>query len=162
AEGAGGEGAAGQERDMGQGGVAVEDLDEEPVDDGRRSQQAGVAPGVSGGAAGGQDDVVAEPGGEVLSQGAEGGRNPSMHRGASRAMVSGKNTMVPGGPRHLKSQVCLELAGLTPFSPVPVSEPPIRRNSEILERDPWPVRAGRFWSGMGLGERPQQPSKCVL
>src|SRR6516225_7103655 len=75
AEGAGGEGAAGQKRDMGQGGVAVEDLDEEPVNDRRRGQEAGVAPGVSGSAAGGADDVVAEPGGEVLSERAEGVRN---------------------------------------------------------------------------------------
>ena len=37
AEGGGGEGAAGQERDVGQCGIAMEDLDEEPVDDGRRS-----------------------------------------------------------------------------------------------------------------------------
>src|SRR5262249_20595359 len=102
AEGGGAEGAAGQERDMGQGGVAVEDLDEEPVDDGRRGQQAGVAPGMSGGAAGGVDDVVTEPGSEVLPEPAEGGRNPAMHRGASCTMVSGKNTMVRGGPGHLK------------------------------------------------------------
>jgi hypothetical protein len=38
AEGGVAEGPAGQERDMGQGGVAVEDLDEEPVDVGRRGQ----------------------------------------------------------------------------------------------------------------------------
>ena len=87
---------------MSQRGVAVEDLDEEPVDDGRRGQEAGVAPGVSGGATGGEDDVVAEPGGEVLSQRVEEGRDPVMHRGASCAMVSGKNTMVHGGPGHLK------------------------------------------------------------
>jgi hypothetical protein len=34
-------------------------------------------------------------------------------------MVMGKNAMVPGGPGHLKSQVCLELVGLTPFPSVP-------------------------------------------
>ena len=49
AEGGGAEGTAGQEGDMGQGGVAVEDLDEEPVDDGGRGQERGVAPGVAGG-----------------------------------------------------------------------------------------------------------------
>ena len=87
AEGGGGEGAAGQQRDVGQGGVAVEDLDEEPVDDGRRGQEAAIGPGVAGGAAGGVDDVAAELGGEVLSEGVEGGRNPSMHRGASCPMV---------------------------------------------------------------------------
>jgi hypothetical protein len=47
---------------------------------------------MSGGAAGGEDDVVTEPGGEVLPEPAEGGRNPAMPRGASCAMVSGKNT----------------------------------------------------------------------
>ena len=45
---------------------------------------------MSGGAAGGVDDVVAEPGGEVLSQRVEDARNPSMHRGASCAMVGEK------------------------------------------------------------------------
>ena len=103
AEGGGGEGAAGQQRDVGQGGVAVEDLDEEPVDDGRRGQEAARAPGVSGGAAGGVDEVVPELGGEVLSEGVEGGRNPAMHRGASCAMVVGKNTMVHGGSVFLKT-----------------------------------------------------------
>jgi uncharacterized protein (TIGR03118 family) len=34
-------------------------------------------------------------------------------------MVMGKNAMVPGGPGHLKSQVCLELVGLTPFTSAP-------------------------------------------
>ena len=43
AEGGRGEGAAGQQRDVGQGGVAVEDLDEEPVDDGRRGQEAAIS-----------------------------------------------------------------------------------------------------------------------
>jgi hypothetical protein len=57
---------------------------------------------MSGGAAGGADDVVTEPGGQVLPEPAEGGSNPAMHRGASGAMVSGKNTMVRGGPGHLK------------------------------------------------------------
>src|SRR5271157_1426631 len=33
-----------QQGDMGQGGVAVEDLNEEPVDDGRRSQETAIAP----------------------------------------------------------------------------------------------------------------------
>jgi hypothetical protein len=58
---------------------------------------------MSGGAAGGEDDIVAELGGEVLSERGEGGRNPAMHRGASCAMVLGKNTMVHGGPGHLKA-----------------------------------------------------------
>src|SRR5208337_5254725 len=44
AEGAAGEGAASQQGDMCQGGVAVEDLNEEPVDDGRRSQETAIAP----------------------------------------------------------------------------------------------------------------------
>jgi hypothetical protein len=115
-EGGGGEGAAGQERDMGQGGVAVEDLDEEPVDDGRRCQEAGVTPGVSDGPAGGRDDVAAEPGGEVLSQGVEGGRNPAMHRGTSCAMVVVRRYHGARGPRSSQGLTLLELgAVLTPF-----------------------------------------------
>ena len=46
-EGGRGEGAASQQRDVGQGGVAVEDLNEEPVNDGRRSQEAAIRPGVA-------------------------------------------------------------------------------------------------------------------
>src|SRR5208337_4409563 len=46
-EGAGGEGAAGQQGDVGQGRVAVENLDEEPVDNGRWGQEATVAPRVA-------------------------------------------------------------------------------------------------------------------
>jgi len=107
AEGGGGEGATSQEGDVGQRGVAVEDLDEEPVDDSRRGEQGEGAPGVSGGAAGGVDDVGAEHGGEVLSERVEDGRNPSMHRGASCAKVLGKKPMVHGGPGHLKSLVPL-------------------------------------------------------
>ncbi len=44
AEGTVGEGAASHQGDVGQGGVAVEDLNEEPVDDGRRSQETAIAP----------------------------------------------------------------------------------------------------------------------
>jgi hypothetical protein len=56
---------------------------------------------VADGAAGGEDDIVAEAGGEVWSQGAEGVRNPVMHRGASSAMVGeeirpGSKTAFPG------------------------------------------------------------------
>ena len=65
------------------------------------------APGVSGGSAGGVDEVAAELGGEVLSEGVERGRNPAMHRGASCAMVVVRNTMVHGGPVFLKTRaVC--------------------------------------------------------
>ena len=66
AVGRGGEGPAGQQRDVGQGGVAVEDLDEEPVDDSRRRQEAAINPGVAGQTAGVVDDVAAKLGGEVL------------------------------------------------------------------------------------------------
>ena len=102
AEGAVGEGAAGHQRDVGQGGVAVEDLDEEPVDGGGRSQQTTGAPGVSDRQASGVDEVGAELDGEVLSQGTEGVRNPSMHRGVSWTRVSRKKTMVRGGSVFLK------------------------------------------------------------
>ena len=102
AEGAGGEGAAGQQGDVGQGRVAVENLDEEPVDNGRWGQEATVAPRVACLAAGVVDEVATELGGEVLPEGVEGGRNPSMHRGASWTMVGQKNTIVHGGPAFLK------------------------------------------------------------
>ena len=78
AEGAGGEGAAGQQGDVGQGRVAVENLDEEPVDNGRWGQEATVAPRVACLAAGVVDEVATELGGEVLPEVVEGGRNPSM------------------------------------------------------------------------------------
>ena len=72
---------------MGQGRVAVENLDEKPVDNGRWGQEATVAPRVACLAAGVVDEVATELGGEVLPEGVEGGRNPSMHRGASWTMV---------------------------------------------------------------------------
>ena len=99
---AGGEGAAGQQGDVGQGRVAVENLDEEPVDNGRWGQEATVAPRVACLAAGVVNEVATELGGEVLPEGVEGGRNPSMHRGASWTMVGQKNTIVHGGPAFLK------------------------------------------------------------
>ena len=103
AEGGGREGSAGHQGDVGQGGVAVEDLDEEPVDDGRRGQEATIAPGMPGSSASRVDEVAAELGGEVLSEGVERGRNPAMHRGASCAVVVVRNTMVHGGPVLLKT-----------------------------------------------------------
>ena len=93
---------AGQQGDVGQGRVAVENLDEEPVDNGRWGQEATVAPRVACLAAGVVDEVATELGGEVLPEGVEGGRNPSMHRGASWTMVGQKNTIVHGGPAFLK------------------------------------------------------------
>src|SRR5271167_3922553 len=120
AKGGGGEGAAGQQRDVGQGGIAIENLDQEPVDDGRRGQQTARAPGVSGRAAGGVDEVVLKLGGNVLPESVESGRNPAMHRGASSAMVIGKNTMVHGGPDFLKTLGRLNLPVLMPFGSAPV------------------------------------------
>jgi hypothetical protein len=84
--------------DVGQGGIAVKDLDEEPVDDGRWGQEAAIAPGVSDGLAGRMDEIDAELGGEVLPDVVERGRNPAMHRGASCVMVVVRNTMMHGGP----------------------------------------------------------------
>ena len=71
-QGAGGEGAAGQQGDVGQGRVAVENLDEEPVDNGRSGQEATVAPQVASLAAGVVDEVATELGGEVLPEGVGG------------------------------------------------------------------------------------------
>src|SRR5208337_5459699 len=65
---------AGQQGDVGQGRVAVENLDEEPVDNGRWGQEATVAPRVACLAAGVVDEVATELGGEVLPEGVEGGR----------------------------------------------------------------------------------------
>jgi len=119
-------GAAGQQRDVGQGGVAIENLDQEPVDDGRRGQQTARAPRVSGRAAGGVDEVVLKLGGNVLPESVESGRNPAMHRGASCAMVIGKNTMVHGGSDFLKTLGRLYLpVVLMPFGNNPLYRIPI-------------------------------------
>ena len=67
-----GERAAGQERDVIQGGVAVEDLDEEPAEDGDGGQQA-VAPEVADAAAGVVDGARVEVGVEVLPDFSQGG-----------------------------------------------------------------------------------------
>jgi hypothetical protein len=62
-----GERAAGQERDVGQGGVAVQHLDDEPAEDGDGRQQA-VAPAVPGAAAGVVDGGHVEAGVEVPAE----------------------------------------------------------------------------------------------
>src|SRR5208283_3068769 len=119
AEGAGGEGAAGQQGDVGQGRVAVEHLDEEPVDNGRWSQEATVAPRVACLAAGVVDEVATELGGEVLPEGVEGGRNPSMHRGASCAKMV-ENYQDARWPRSAQGVMPLKvIAVLMPFKNVP-------------------------------------------
>jgi hypothetical protein len=74
--------ATGQERDVGQGGVAVEDLDDEPAEDGDGGQQA-VAPAVLGLAAGVVDGGLVETGVDVLPESSQGGIGPVMHLGAS-------------------------------------------------------------------------------
>ena len=137
-------------RDVGQGGVAVEDLDEEPVDDGRRGQEAGVTPGVSGGAAGGEDEVVAEPGGEVLSQGVEGGRNPAMHRGASCAMVVGEKTH--GARRPRSSQV----PGPPWFSGLNAIQ--LRPRFRLLTSRGHPNRPANATAVLGNGDR----KRCII
>lgn len=75
---------------MGQGGVAVEDLDDEPAEDGDGGQQA-VAPAMAGAAAGVMDGGLVEARGEVLPEAAQGGENPVVHRGASGTKVSFKH-----------------------------------------------------------------------
>ena len=113
AEGGSGEAAARHQRDMVQGGVAVEDLDEEPMDDGGRRQKGRSAPGVSGGAAGGVDDVAAELGGEVLSRSAL--RASRIRRCMAVPPVlceREKDTMVHGGAGYLKAKGRLGLHGL--------------------------------------------------
>src|SRR5271165_1368493 len=120
AEGAGGEGAAGQQGDVGQGRVAVEHLDEEPVDNGRWGQEATVAPRVACLAAGVVDEVATELGGEVLPEGVEGGRNPSMHRGAPGPRWGRKITMCTGVPLFPRDEAawgyrCLNAIRAFPF-----------------------------------------------
>src|SRR5262249_48915925 len=83
AEGRVGERAAGQERDVGQRGVAVEDLDDEPAEDGDGGQQA-VAPAVAGAAAGVVDGGLVEAGVEVPPESSQGGIDSVMHPRASR------------------------------------------------------------------------------
>jgi hypothetical protein len=72
--------AAGHQRDVGQGGVAVQHLDEEPAEDGDGSQQA-VAPAVADASAGVVDGGLVEAGGEVLPEATQGGEDPEVHRG---------------------------------------------------------------------------------
>lgn len=103
AEGGVAEGTPGQERDVSQGGVAMENLDEEPVDGRDRGQQGRVAPGVAGGQTGVANHVVAEGGGDVLPEPVEDGRNSSMHRRGLLCHGLWEKTMVHGGPCHLKT-----------------------------------------------------------
>ena len=76
---------------MGQGGIAVEDLDQEPVDDRGRSEEGVITPGVSGGEAGRLDEIRAEGAGDPLPKLIEDARNPSMHSEASCTMRVRKN-----------------------------------------------------------------------
>jgi hypothetical protein len=103
AEGRVGERAAGHQRDVVQGGVAVEDLDDEPAEDGDGGQEA-VAPAVPGVAAGVVDGGLVEAGGEILPERSQGGENPVLHRGASGMKVSFSSLNVTDGPSMLKSQ----------------------------------------------------------
>ena len=90
------------------------------MDDGGRCQKGQSAPGVSGGTAGGMDDVAAELGGEVLSQRIEGAVNPSMHGGASCAMRTGKkHHSAPKGHGYLKAKGRLGLHGLNAIRLIP-------------------------------------------
>jgi hypothetical protein len=82
AVGGAGEEPASKEGDVLEGGVAVQDLEGEPVDDGDGIQDA-CAPGVPRGPAGGSDGVGVETPSDVLPQPLDDGIKPSMHRGAS-------------------------------------------------------------------------------
>jgi hypothetical protein len=67
AESRGGEGPADQAGQVGQGGVAVQDLGEKQVDDGDGVQQA-VPPGVADGTANVEDGRAVEPAGDVVPE----------------------------------------------------------------------------------------------
>lgn len=80
-----GEGAAGQQADVGQRGIAVEDLHEQPMDDGVGGEQA-VPPGVSELAADLPDGTFIEVVGEVLPKPTQRVINTAMHPGVSCLM----------------------------------------------------------------------------
>ena len=62
------------------------------------------------------DEVAAELGGEALPEGVEGVRNPSMHRGTSRANKVVENYHDARGPRSAQGVMPLEvIAVLMPF-----------------------------------------------
>lgn len=80
-----GEGAVGPEADVLDRGVAVQDLPQEPVKDGRGRQATGP-PGVPDEATGVVNGVFVEPAGKVLPQIVQRDINASMHPRASCAM----------------------------------------------------------------------------
>ena len=59
---------------------------------------------MAGAAAGVVDGGLVEVGGGVLSDGAQRGENPVVHRGASGTKVSLSSTNVTDGPSMLKSR----------------------------------------------------------
>jgi len=94
---------------MFRGGVAVQDLDHEPGDDGGRVEDA-MAPGVPGLAARGSDRFGVKTAAAVLPQSLQEGIDPVMHQGASLCDGSSSNAVVPGGPLLLKSFARLNLS----------------------------------------------------
>ena len=83
AKGRGGEGSPGAEAEVLQGGVAGEDLVEEPVDEGHGGQES-RAPGVAEFSANGMDEVGVEVEVKVLPEGPQGVIKESMHRRSLR------------------------------------------------------------------------------
>ena len=98
-----GEDAAGLERDVCQGRVAMENLDDEPEDGGEGGQEGITAPAVVKFLAEAVDGGLVEVGIEVLLEPAQGGINPLTHGVASLLMDPLGSTMMPGGPPRLKS-----------------------------------------------------------
>jgi hypothetical protein len=82
AVGRAGEKAAAEASDMFQGGVAVQNLEDEPVDD-RDGVEEALTPGVPGLAARGLDGIGFEAVSDILPQLLQDGINLVMHQGAS-------------------------------------------------------------------------------
>jgi hypothetical protein len=80
AVGRAGEESAAEACDVFQGGVAVQDLDHEPVDD-RDGVEAAMSPGVPGLAARGSDRFGFETVSDILPKSLQDGINPVMHQG---------------------------------------------------------------------------------
>src|SRR5207302_6395921 len=99
AVGAVGEGPDAEVDDVGAGGVAVEDLEQEEIDRGGRVEDP-LAPGVFGLAAGLLDGLHGQVGGDVLAQSAEDGDDTRRHgRAPSGTSVAWyRTTRVPGVP----------------------------------------------------------------
>jgi hypothetical protein len=82
-----GEGAAGLERDVRQGRIAVEDLEDEPEEDGEWGQEGIATPAVPESRAEVADGRLVEVGTEILPETVQCAMNPLRHRGPPGSRV---------------------------------------------------------------------------